>query len=435
VLRLRELRPLLSRAIGHVAVKNALFLYGVQISSYIFPFITLAYLSRVLSPEKIGLIGFAQSFVWYFNTLTEYGFNLTATRRIAIEKDSPETVTRIFNAVMIAKGLLTILGFIVMMAVVLATPKLRANWPLFPISFLTVVGGWLFPMWLYQGLEKMGQVAVRDFTAKLLGSVLVFLVVRHENDYLLAAGLQSGATVIAGIISLVLAPAICGVQFRTLPWREVASVLRDGWPVFLSMAALTLTSSTNTVILGFVAPAAEVGYYIASNRLTVATRMLVVPIVTALYPHITHMAVKSNAGAIAFLRKYSLLMALPFLAISVVLFAGAPMIVHILFGVKYEPSIMLLRITAFSPFFLALSHSYSTYYMLAFGYQKAWSRIIIQSTVLNYALMACLLWTIRPTVAMATIGTALDLFTLGASYYFYRTNTRKRQDATAPIGG
>lgn len=433
MLSLRELKAWVTRALGHVTVRNALFLYGVQISSYVFPFITLAYLSRVLSPEKIGLIGFAQSFVWYFTTLTEYGFNLTATRRIAIQKESPETVNQIFNAVMMAKGLLTCLGFVILMTVVFATPRLRENWPLFALSFMTVVGGWLFPMWLYQGMEKMGQVAARDFTAKLIATILVVILVRRESDYMLAAGIQSGATVIAGIISLALAPVICGVRFQRLPWREVAVALREGWPVFLSMAALTLTTSTNTVILGFVAPAAEVGYYIAAYRLTVAVRMMVVPIVTALYPHISHMASKSPVGAEAFLRKYAFVMAAPFLAISIVLFAAAPLIVHILFGAKYEPTILLLRIMAFSPFLLALSHSYSTYYMLAFGYEKQWSRIILQSTVLNFALMGLLFWTIRPTIAITIIGTVLDLFALTASYYFYRNNTRKQRSTPAPI--
>jgi len=290
-------------------------------------------------------------------------------------------------------------------------------------------------MWLYQGLQKMAQVAIRDFLAKLIGTILVIVIVRRESDYLLAAGIQSGATVIAGIISLALAPVICKVRFRWVPWREVSGVLREGWPVFLSMAALTLTSSTNIVILGFVTPASEVGYYIAGYRLTVAIRMLVTPIVSALYPHISHMASKSVAGAMQFLRKYALLLASPFLLVSIVLFLGAPMIVHIIFGAKYEPTILLLRIMAFSPFLMALSHSYSTYYMLAFGYEKQWSRIILQSTVLNYALMACLLWTIRPINAMAIIGTVLDAFSLAASYYFYRSNTRRESLVVSLAGG
>jgi len=423
------------QAFRHVAVRNALFLYAVQFSGYVFPFVTLSYLSRILSPEKVGLLSLATYFMWYFNTLTEYGFNLTATRRIAIQKDSPEAVNQIFNSVMVAKGLLTAIGFVLMMVAVMLIPKYRAHWELFPLTFLTVVGGWLFPMWLYQGLEKMGQVAARDFIAKLLATVLTLLIVRHESDYLYAAGLQAGAAVIAGAISLALAPAVCGVRFKMVPWSEVVDALRQGWPVFLSMAAMTLTTSTNVFILGFVTTTTEVAYYTNANRLIVAVRMLVIPIVTALYPHISHMASKSAGGAIAFLRKYSLLMAAPFLVCSLVLLLFAPLVVHKFFGTRYDytPSILLLRILAFSPFLLALSHSYSTYYMLAFGFEKQWSRIILQSTVINYGLMGLFIWVmhIRPINAMAMLGTAGDLFVLASSYYFFRTNTNKTHPQVA----
>jgi polysaccharide transporter, PST family len=427
------------QALRHVAVRNALFLYGVQISGYVFPFITLSYLSRVISPEKIGLISLATYFMWYFNTLTEYGFNLTATRRIAIQKDSPEAVNQIFNAVMLAKGLLTAVGLILMMLVVYLNPKYRANWPLFPLTFLTVIGGWLFPMWLYQGLEKMATVAARDFIAKLIATVLTLIVVRKESDYLYAAGLQSGATVIAGAISLALAPRICGVRFQLAPWRDIRDVLRQGWAVFLSIAAGTLTSNTNVFILGQITSStAEVAYYTNANRLIVAMRMLVSPVVTALYPHISHMAAKSGRGAIDFLRKYSLLMALPFLLMSVVTFIFAPFIVHKLFGTKYDytPSILLLRILAFQPFLLALSHSYATYYMLAFGFEKQWSRIILRSTVLNFLLLGTLIWIVhvRPITAMSIVGTVLDCFVLGSSYLFFRTTTAKSHpEVAAPV--
>src|SRR5262245_49944622 len=67
----------------HPLIKNALLLYVVQIGSYLFPLALLPFLSRVLKPDNFGLVVFAQTFVWYFITLSDYGFALTATRKVA----------------------------------------------------------------------------------------------------------------------------------------------------------------------------------------------------------------------------------------------------------------------------------------------------------------------------------------------------------------
>ncbi len=422
----------IKRIAGHATVINALLLYFVQISNYGFPLITLPYLARILSPAKLGQLVFAQMFIWYFYTLTEYGFDLTATRRVAIHRDNPQALSAVFSSVMVAKVLLTCLGFFVMVVVVFATPRLHADWPLFLISFMTVLGGLFFPMWLYQGMEKMRLVAARDFAAKLIATLLVFLIIRRESDYLWVAGFQSGAMAIAGLVSLLMAPRICGVRFRRPEWRDVFAELQEGWPVFLSMAALSLTA-TNIVILGLVAPENEVGYYSAAFRLIVALRGMAIPIVANLYPHISHKASKSTEDAIRFLRKYAFLPTIPFVLVSLVLFLTAPLVVRLVFGGRYEPTILLLRIMAFSPFLLTVSHIYSTYYMLAFGYSKQWSRIILQSTVLNYVLMACLLWTIRPAVAMAIIQTVGDFFAVGAAYMFYKKTSPAHKTESAWI--
>ncbi|HZS56198.1 MAG TPA: flippase, partial [Bryobacteraceae bacterium] len=368
----------------HRLVKNTAALFLVQVSTYIAPFLVVPYLSRVLSTEHYGLINFATSFNWYFMTLVDYGFNLTATRRIAIHRDDPEKISKIFSSVMAAKTLLTVLGFLVMATVVMVTPKLRQNFPLFCLAYLQVLGDLLFPLWLFQGLQKMENLVWRDLVSKLIALALVFAFVHRDSDYLLAAGFQFGSTLFAGIVGICTVPFLTSARWVLPSFQEVWTALCEGWPVFLSVAGVYLTDSTNILVLGLRSGPSDVAYYTASARLVVAARSLIGPVVTAIYPHISHMAENAREDAIVALRKYSLVLVAPFLAGSIVLLVGASPIIRIVSSAKYIAAIPLLRVMAFSPALLALQHVFSTFFMLAFGYEKDWSKIIMQSTVLNF---------------------------------------------------
>jgi PST family polysaccharide transporter len=406
--------------IRHRLVRNTAALFLVQVSGYAAPLLVLPYLSRVLSIDHFGLIAYATSFNWYFLTLVEYGFNLTATRRVAICGGDTGKISRIFSSVMAAKALLTAIGFLMMTVAVLATPKLRPHFALFCISYLAVLGDLLFPLWLFQGLQKMENLVWRDLSAKLLSMCLIFAFVRRDGDYLWAAGFQAGSAMLAGVAGLITVPLLTKVRFVMPKLAEIFIALREGWPVFLSMAAMTLSSSTNTVILGLRAGPKEVAYYSAAYRLLVAMRMLVQPLVTALYPHISHMAVTSREGALAFLRKYALILSSPFLGASLVLFFGAWPIIHLLYGQGYAPATPLLRIMAPGVFLLAFQHVYSTFYMLAFGYEKEWSRFIVLAAAVNFTVLIPLIYWIWPPEAVAISGLAVDVFLTVATYLFYR---------------
>lgn len=420
--RVREL-------VRHRLVKNTAALFVVQISTNIAPLLVLPYLARILSTEHFGLIAFAMSFNWYFMTLVEYGFNLTATRRIAIHRDDPERVSRIFFSVMLAKGMLTVLGFCLMLAAVLGTDKLRPDLPLFCLTYLAVVGDLLFPLWLFQGLQKMENLVWRDLCAKLVALGMIFAFVHTDSDYLLAAGFQTGATVFASIVGLITVPFATSVKWVRPSFQEAIEALKEGWPVFLSMAASSISYSTNVFLLNMKSGPADVAYYSAAYRLIVAVRMLVSPVVTAIYPHISHMAFNSRENAVAFLKRYTLVLAAPFLLLGFFLIAAAPLIIRF-YGAKYTPSAVLLQILALTPFFLALQNSYSTFFMLGFGYEKEYSRIVVRATIVNFLLVIPLLFLVWPPMAICITGLCVEIFMTVATYLFYRRN---REPALTPV--
>jgi PST family polysaccharide transporter len=68
---------------------NIAALYVVQIASYAAPLATLPWLIRVLGPAGFGRVSFCASVIGYFVLFTDYGFNLSETRQIAMRWDDP----------------------------------------------------------------------------------------------------------------------------------------------------------------------------------------------------------------------------------------------------------------------------------------------------------------------------------------------------------
>jgi O-antigen/teichoic acid export membrane protein len=99
--------------------------------------------------------------------------------------------------------------------------------------------------------------------------------------------------------------------------------------------------------------------------------------------------------------------------------------VKILFGAKYAYTAVLLRIMAPGPFLFALSHCYSTYFMLAFGYQKQWSRLILWTAIVNFAVLGPFLLLVSAPAAFALTGVAVDAFAFAMSYLFYRRHVHE----------
>ena len=85
---------------------NVMALFTIRGLEYVMMLILLPYLVRVLGPEKYGLLAFAQGVVQYFIVFTDYGFNLSAPKSIAVEASVPVRVRNVFSSVMAAKLLL-----------------------------------------------------------------------------------------------------------------------------------------------------------------------------------------------------------------------------------------------------------------------------------------------------------------------------------------
>ena len=195
--------------------------------------------------------------------------------------------------------------------------------------------------------------------------------------------------------------------------------------MFLSLTISTFAAVTDMFIMGLLAPVAEVAYYSAIQRIISALRSLVTPMSAAVYPHASQKAVRLERHVLEFVGKYQWLFVGPFLAVGAVLALLAPWIVPVLLGAKYAPAIIVLQITAFVPALSALAQVYSTYYMLACGYDKQWMRIILTTVAVNFVILAPALYLMRGSVALGVTALATEGAAAVLYWRFYRSQARR----------
>jgi len=393
--------------------RNVLALSVLQIMNYAVPLVTVPYLTRVLGPERFGLMAFAQAVIVYFDLITDYGFNLSATRKIASALGDRTEVSRIFWSTLVTKVCLMVACALVLGLALETIPALRHEALLYSASFLTVVGTAFFPVWFFQGTEQLKFVTMGQSTARLLSLPVMFLCVKQSGDYALAALIQGSVPVLA---ALIVAPAIWKQIRMYSSWpsmRDIHSCLRDGWHLFVSNTAMYLFSSTTVVLLGLVAGNAQVGYYSAADKLIRAGNALMNPITQALYPHLNSLRVTSEQATLRLIRKSLTLVGCTTLVASIGTFLLAGPISHLLLGNRFGPSVAVLQCMCPLLFLLGVSNILGTQTMLVFGLDSLVSRIILLSAIVSGVSTVLLAsrWG-APGAAVATTGSALLMMLL-----------------------
>lgn len=388
------LKPLLRRGLKSSVGKNALSLYSIQFANYLLPLITVPYLVRVLEAERFGTLAFGQGLMAYFSALVSYGFDWSATRKISVERDRADVVSRVTANVWGAKLLLCLLSFLSLLLLIQLVPRVREVSTLMIVLFGGVLGSVFFPTWLFQGLERMGPISAINLSLRALVVVGMFILVRKPQDFIIYAGLSSSAAIIAGLAGIGVAFHMFDLRLTLPTWAGIWESLREGWVLFLSNSAIVFYTSGNAFILGLMASDTMVGYFTAGEKIVRAAVNLLGPLSQALFPRFSRLAEESKTRALHWGRKLLFAMGGTGLLMSVITFVAAGLVVRVVLGSNYQSSVSVVRILALLPFLVAMSSVLGVQLMIPFGREKAVLFVVLGAGCLNVALASLLapLW-------------------------------------------
>lgn len=308
-------------------------------------------------------------------SIVTWGFNYTATRDVARHRDNQMQVSIIFSNIIWTRLFLALLCFLLLLGLTYVIPEFKDNRTILIITFMMIPGNILFPDWMFQALEKMKYITLLSILSKLLFTIAVFLFIKKPDDYLLQPLFSSLGCILSGLISLYLILFKWGYKISLPSFPTIFKTIRTGADVFINNFTPNLYNSMSFILLGMFHVSSANGILSAGNKGLGILQQFMDVLSRTFFPFLSRRIDKHHLYV-------RLTLTISGLA-SILLMLIAPVFVKLFYTEEFYDGIIVAILLAPSIFFLAVSDSYGTNYLLLVGEEKMMRNITMSFSVLG----------------------------------------------------
>ncbi|WP_413525671.1 oligosaccharide flippase family protein [Photobacterium phosphoreum] len=383
--------------------KNNMFsVIIMQGGNYIIPLIILPHLTRVLGVSSYGIFGVVFAVSQYLILFTDFGFNLTSTKRIVEAQGNKKEVSKIFFETIYCKLILSLISLLFIVIYGFFT-KDNVLYLALLVSWIQVLGTVLLPIWYFQGIEKMSFLTIATISSKFLLLPFFLFFVKSSDDLNLAILFQSVSMLVAGLISLALIVKNKKVEFVPVNLKSMLNTYIDSYQIYIASLAISLYTVSNPIIINIFSTHDQVGLYAGADRIKAAILGLILVLSSVLYPRVNVLFTESREKGFSFVRKIFIFQGgtTIFLSIFVFLFSGY--LVKLILGEQYIDAIIILKILSPLIALIGFSVIIGNYILLPLGYKKEYV-ILPVLTAIGHIILASIL-----TIYFGAVGAAISI--------------------------
>lgn len=401
-------------------VSNFLSLSLLQGLNVILPFLTIPYLTYVVGLENLGKLNFAYALAVFSQILIEYGFNTTTTRDISLLENNKTLQNQVVTDVFYAKLGLLFCCMLLQVVLFFTLEVYQQNPLLFLLQFGVIVFQAMFPVWYFQGIQRMKSVTVLNGVFKILFTAAIFIFIKTPDDYWKAPLYTCIGFGLSTLLAYLLLFYHFGVKLTTFSWTRVQKELQKGFYIFVSDLQTGSIANLNILILGFLKGDLAVGIYSLADKLIRAFSNLQLPVINTLFPYLSGLRNQQKTKqTMLHLIKYGFL--LIFIALVVLFFLADPLFL-LIFGSAQTESVFLFRILLLFPLFNYLNQVIGKLNLVVSGKMYLYFKIIFITSLFN--IIFCLIL----THFFGATGTAVNIIFMEAitsvgMYMAYKKHT------------
>lgn len=368
--------------------KNATWIIVAQIVKSIIGFVITMLTARYLGPSNYGLINYASSVVAFVTPLLYLGFTGILVQEIVVnpEKEGETLGTAIILS--LVSSIFCICGILAVVSLINSGEK------------ETIIVCALYSVLLvFQSIELI----VYWFQAKLLSKyssvvmLIAYFIVSLYKVYLLVTSKSVRWFAISNAIDyFIIAVALLiiyrklGGQSLSFSKKKAADLLAKGKYYIVSDMMVTVFAQTDRIMLKLMISDAAVGYYSAAVSCAGMTGFVFSAIIDSFRPAIFEKKqLDSHTYETYVCRLYSIIIYLSLIQ-SAIISAFSPLIVNIVYGSDYTPTISVLKLIVWYTTFSYMGGARNIW-ILSEGLQKYLWMINLSGVIANIVLNSLLI--------------------------------------------
>lgn len=362
---------------------NAMFNIIYKIINVIFPLITSAYVSRVLMPEGIGEVAYAQNIVSYFVLLASMGIPTYGIREIARCKEDVLTRSKIFLELFILNFISTIFCIITYLLLVVNVEVLQENFQLYLIVGLFLFFNLFNVDWFYQGIESYSYITLRSIFVKIIMIIAIFFFVKTKEDTLVYAFILALANGGNNLLNIINCRKYIKLKFRCLEFK------RHFKPIaFLLICVISseFYSKTDITMLGIYFSNEIVGYYSNAQKMINIVVTFVTAITSVFLPRLSFYYKRDKNKFSELVNRGFDIICFISIPSAVGIFMIAPEVIYILFGESFFPSVATVRILSFLIIIKGIGNLLCYQVITSSGNEKKFIKPYIVAALINIGL-------------------------------------------------
>lgn len=330
---MRNMKNYLRKALGNKSIANGMWLYALQFFNLVVPLLTLPYITRVLGSESYGTFSIALNVITYLQVVVEYGFGMSATRKVAIKKQ--ENLDKTFTSVVFGRAILLIFSLCAAVAYIIVNRNNQSICISLLILLICLLGYCVQMNWVFQGFQEMKFISIVNVIGRTVSTGLIFVLVKSSDDLFLYSLLYSVSPFLSGFIGLFIAKNRYKLKFIIVTLCDVIGELKDGFYVFTTQLSSKVFGAIGVTFLGIYVESSIVGVYSAIQKIPNILILLWTPVAQIIYPIVSTKFNHNFSDGYNYVKKIRKMIMPLFVAIAIGIGVFAKTIVQVLFGAEY----------------------------------------------------------------------------------------------------